>query len=215
MKAAKTFQIKGHCLVARTIGDRFRDCLVGSDKGAPTADRPSMLWRIRLTPARYLGDLAYSDVDVEVEADVQAGGICSRAGGAGISHTAGSPVPIPVDMCDIVWDYKDQIRNQARDTLRTILQRDDTRRQIADGLRPTLDSLGIGEVTKMRLEGGELVLSHVPLPDDDTSKRLTGAVQAWLTCHEHGKSGSPASCGQPKNENPSSGIPTHNENPAH
>lgn len=161
-------EIKGHCLVARSIGDGFRDCIVGSDKGAPDGQINHMVWRIQLTPARYLGDLAYSDVDVEVEADVQAGGVCSRAGGAGISHTAGSPAPIPVDMCDIVWDYKDQIRNQARDTLRAILQRDDTRRQIADGLRPTLDSFGIGEIREVRLEGGELIISHLPLPDDSS-----------------------------------------------
>lgn len=51
---------------------------------------------------------------------------------------------------------------------RNILQRDDTRHPIADGLRPTLDSLGIGEIREVRLGSGELIISHIPLPDDDT-----------------------------------------------
>jgi len=65
-------------------------------------------------------------------------------------------------VCDALAGYEGAIRDALTGTVLTEFNRPDIQTQVAAGMRPFLDALGIGAVVSIHRAGDALVIEHFP-----------------------------------------------------
>ena len=94
------------------------------------------------------GSLSLEGVAVAFEGTVQAGGVCT--------------IDLGVDVCDVLTNYKDTIRETVETLVFDELQQEAVQAFLAAEVQSFLAALGIGEVLALRVEGEQLVVVHSP-----------------------------------------------------
>lgn len=101
---------------------------------------------VYLTPAEdNLGRLSYDGIDVNFDADIQAGGVCNIKG---------------TDICNRMFKYKQRIAEAIENNLRTQLNNQGTRERLAATLQSQLRKFGIGKIVGVDFQGNNLVIRH-------------------------------------------------------
>lgn len=140
-------ELKGHCIKEELIGGGWKDCPVGTDKGAPDVQIQGMRVHVLLEPTAYLGGITFGRVQVRFEGSIQAGGICNVHG---------------IDICDRLGHYKREVQQQIEQAFSNLINRGSARPAVARVFREILDARAIGEVRSARIEGDNFVITHSP-----------------------------------------------------
>lgn len=98
---------------------------------------------VYVKPIAWNGRLSYSVVKTDFKADMQATGGCN----------------IPkLDVCDWLFDYKDKLATQVKNQVLTRLNDPALRDRVADAIQPELQRQGIGQVTRVKTSGNDLII---------------------------------------------------------
>ena len=140
-------EFKGHCL-SETFGV-VTGCLGSRDRIAPDLELDDAGLQLTVRPVVVDSSLAFEAAAVQFDGTVQAGGVCDID--LGVTH---------VDVCDVLTDYEKDLQRELERLAFESLNDPAIQVEIAAGLRPFLDGLGIGEVVYLERAGPDLVVGH-------------------------------------------------------
>lgn len=114
------------------------------DKGAPDVEMDNMRLDVYLTPGNDAqGRLTYNQVEVNFDANIQAGGICKFK---------------TINFCGN--SYKRQIAVGIENAVRAQLDNPTTRNQLAAAFSPVMKALNIGKITKVYIQGSTMFVEY-------------------------------------------------------
>lgn len=113
------------------------------DNGMPDLQINNARLDVYLRPVARNGRLSYSVVKTDFNADMQATGGCKVLG---------------FDICDFLFDYKDKLAAQVKNQVLTRLNDPALRDRVADAIQPELQRQRIGQVTRVKTSGNDLII---------------------------------------------------------
>jgi hypothetical protein len=114
------------------------------DNGLPDAQIDNARLDVYVKPVVSNGRLTYLVTSTNFSADIQATGVCN----------------VGVDVCDRIFKYKNELVTQVESQVRTRLNDPALRDRVAAAIQPTLNQFGIGSVTKVSVNGDNLIIRH-------------------------------------------------------
>jgi hypothetical protein len=135
------FESRGRELIGYCRGT----CLAGPDSSAVDIHLNEIRVDIVYLPEVYAGGITFVPGDIGFTASIRAGGIC------------GGP-----DICNVLTNYRTHIHRAIRSRIGAHLRAERHKARIAAAVRPALDLLGIGQVQAVRVQGMNLLITHLP-----------------------------------------------------
>lgn len=115
------------------------------DNGLPDANIDNARLDVLIKPVVLNGRLTYQVVSTDFNANIQATGACNVFG---------------IDICKRFFDYKGELTSQVESQVRSRLNDPALRDRIGTVIQPVLTQFGIGTVTKVSVNGDNLVIRH-------------------------------------------------------
>lgn len=119
------------------------------DNGIPDVQIDNARLDVWFRPVAVSGRLTYQVIKTDFTANIAATGGCNV---------------FRIDICDPLFDYKDQIVSQVKTRVLNQLNDPVLRDRVAASLQPRLSELGVGSVTSVQVDGNDLVLTTPAVP---------------------------------------------------
>ena len=115
------------------------------DGGMPDVNIDNARLDIYVKPVATNGGLSYRVMNTDFKADIQATGTCR------VSR---------VDVCNTVFDYKNQIVSEVQNKVTALLNNQSMRVSVAEVIQPVFNNIGANNITKVSTSGDFLVVHY-------------------------------------------------------